>query len=48
MGTLAELLKEHYDNHPGMEVRDAVNFLYQSHMGPGHLVDDEGVALARL
>ena len=48
MGTLAELLKEHYDNHPGMEVRDAVKFLYQSHMGPGHLVDDEGAALARL
>ena len=46
--TLAELLKEHYDNYPDMEVRDAVKFLYQHHMGPGHLVDDQEAALARL
>lgn len=48
MHTLAELLKEHYDNHPDMEVRDAVKFLYQSHMGPGHLIMDEQAALSRL
>ena len=48
METLAELLKEHYDNYPDMEVRDAVKFLYQHHMGPGHLVDDQEAALARL
>ena len=35
MSDLAELLKEHYDNHPAMEVRDAIKFIYQSHMGPG-------------
>ena len=48
MENLAELLKEHYDNHPDMEIRDAVKYLYQHHMGPGHLIDDEGAALARL
>ena len=45
METLAELLKEHYDNHPDMEVRDAVKFLYQHHMGPVHLIEDENSAL---
>ena len=47
MKQLAQLLKEHYDNHPDMEVRDAVKFLYQSYMGPGHLIADEQAALAR-
>ena len=41
MEKLAELLKKHYDNHSDMEVRDAVKFLYQHHMGPGHLIDNE-------
>ena len=48
MSDLAELLKEHYDNHPAMEVRDAIKFIYQSHMGPGHLISDERAALDRL
>ena len=48
MEKLAELLKKHYDNHPDMEVRDAVKFLYQHHMGPGHLIDNEEAALSRL
>jgi len=48
MKTLAQLLQEHFTNHPDMEVRDAIKFLYQSHMGPGHAIADEGAALARL
>lgn len=44
MDSLAELLKEHFSNHPGMEVRDAVKFLYQSYMGGGHLIPDESAA----
>ena len=48
MEELAKLLKEHFDNHPEMEIRDAVKFLYQSHMGAGHLIPDEETALARL
>lgn len=48
MKTLAWLLQEHFDNHPDMEVRDAVKFLYQSYMGPGHAIADEQAALARL
>ena len=48
MTTLAQLLKEHSNNHPDMEVQDAVKFLYQSHMGPGHLIPDEQASLVRL
>ncbi len=48
MERLAGLLQEHYDNHPDMEIRDAVKFIYQSHMGPGHLIQDETRSLARL
>ena len=48
MDRLAHLLKEHYVNFPDMEVQDAVKFLYQHHMGPGHLIADEHTALARL
>ncbi|MEM5780709.1 MAG: hypothetical protein AAGU02_06145, partial [Lawsonibacter sp.] len=48
MDSLAELLKEHFSNHPGMEVRDAVKFLYQSYMGGGHLIPDESAALDHL
>ena len=48
MEDMAKLLKEHFDNHPDMEIRDAVKFLYQSHMGVGHLISDEGAALTRL
>lgn len=48
MVTVAELLKEHVNNHPGMELRDAVKFLYQSYMGGGHLIPDEPSSLANL
>ena len=42
------LLKAHFDRHPAMEVGDGIKFLYQSHMGPGHLIADEKAALAWL
>lgn len=48
MTELRVLLKEHYDNYPEMEVQDAVKFLFQHHMGPGHLIADEASVLARL
>ncbi|MEA4932490.1 MAG: hypothetical protein VB071_02720 [Lawsonibacter sp.] len=48
MDSVAELLKEHYDNHPGMELRDAVKFLYQSYMGGGHLIPDAPTSLSHL
>lgn len=48
MEYLAQLLKEHFNNHPDMEVRDAVKFLYQSYLGGGHLIVDERAALTRL
>jgi len=45
---LAQLLNEHYVNFKNMEIRDAVKFLYQHHMGPGHLIANEDITLARL
>ena len=48
MEQIAALLKEHVDNHPGLETVDAVKFLYQSYLGPGHLVPSEAASLARL
>lgn len=48
MEQIAALLKEHVDNHPGLETVDAVKFLYQSYLGPGHLVPSESASLARL
>ena len=45
---MAQLLKEHYENHPAMEPRDAIKFLYHSRMGPGHLISDPAAAQARL
>lgn len=44
----AQLLKEHFNRHPEMELQDAIKFLYQIHMGPGHLIADECRALAWL
>lgn len=46
MEYLAKLLQEHFCNHPGMELRDAIKFLYQSSMGGGHLIADPHGALA--
>ncbi len=48
MEPVANLLKNHYVNFPGIEIQDAVKFLYQHYMGPGHLISDEAAALARL
>ena len=48
MNAPEQLLKEHYVNFPAMEVQDAVKFLYQHYMGPGHLVVDKEAAAARL
>lgn len=48
MAELASLLRAHRAAYPEMEVQDAIKFLYQSHMGPGHLIADESAALARL
>ena len=48
MNKLEQLLKEHYVYFPDMEIQDAVKFLYQHYMGPGHLIADEEAALSRL
>lgn len=48
MEQLARLLHDHYANFPSLEIQDAVKFLYQHHMGPGHLIEDEGTALSHL
>lgn len=48
MEALFQLLQNHYVNFPDLEVQDAVKFLYQHHMGPGHLINDEAAALSRL
>ena len=48
MAELKRLLTQHYAAHPAMEVQDAIKFLYQSHMGPGHLINGEGTILERL
>jgi len=45
---LAQLLYDHYVNFPELDIQDAVKFLYQHYMGPGHLVSDESAALSRL
>lgn len=48
MTKLNQLLHDHYVNFPDLEPQDAVKFLYQHHMGPGHLIADKSVALSRL
>ena len=48
MDHLSQLLSEHYVNFPNMEIQDAAKFLYQHHMGPGHLITDKHAALVRL
>lgn len=48
MKDLEQRLTEHYVNFPGIEIQDAVKFLYQHYMGPGHLIADEEAALSRL
>lgn len=48
MNKLAQLLKEHYVNFPELEIQDAVKFLCQHFMGPGHLIQDDRVVLDRL
>ena len=48
MENMAQLLKEHFLSHPDMEIQDGLKFLYQSYMGPGHLLTNQERALARL
>lgn len=48
MNPLAPLLEQHAKNHPELELQDAIKFLYQSCMGPGHLVLDPQAVLGRL
>lgn len=48
MNQLAPLLEQHTKNHPELELQDAIKFLYQSCMGPGHLVLDPQAVLERL
>ncbi len=43
-----QLLRRHLEAHREAEIQDAVKFLYQRHMGPGHLISDEDAALQRL
>ena len=47
MKRIEGLLHEHYVNFPELTPQDAVKFLYQHFMGPGHLLTDE-TAAARL
>ena len=48
MNKIEQLLHEHYVNCKEMTPQDAVKFLYQRFMGPGHLISDEEAAAARL
>ena len=48
MNPLAPLLEQHAKSHPELELQDAIKFLYQSCMGPGHLELDPQAALERL
>ena len=48
MTPLAHLLKRHRDNHPDMQVQDAVKFLHQHFCGPGHLITHHQDILARV
>ena len=48
MVDLKQLLISHYEQYPQMEIRDAIKFLHQSCMGPGHLIVDEDAAMRRL
>lgn len=48
MNQLVQLLNNHFLNHPEMEVLDAVKFLYQHYMGPGHLISNEQAVFERL
>ena len=48
MNPLAPLLEQHAKNHPELELQDAIKFLYQSCMGPGHLGLEPQAVLERL
>ena len=48
MNKTEQQLLSHYVNFPGIEIQDAVKFLYQRFMGPGHLIADDRAVLARL
>ena len=48
MESVARLLQEHIRTHPKLQPQDAVKFLYQSFLGPEHLIRDPEMALGRL
>lgn len=48
MNPLAPLLAQHVQSHPALELQDAIKFLYQSYMGPGHLGLEPQAVLERL
>ena len=45
---MTDILLSHFARYPQMTPQDAVKLLYQSAFGPGHLIQDEGMARARL
>lgn len=48
MQDLTHLLNQHYVNLQRMDIQDAVKFLYQHFMGPGHLIPNEQTAFKQL
>ena len=42
------IFRAQFARYPGMTAQDAVKLAYQSAFGPGHLIPDKGLALARL
>lgn len=43
-----EILLEHRDRYPGMDIQDEVKLLYQREFGGGHMIADEAESLARI
>lgn len=48
MSDTKQLLLSHFQQHPEMTIQDAIKFLHQSYMGPGHLITDKTAAMDRL
>ena len=45
---MLQIFSEQLKRHPLMQPQDAVKLLYQSEFGPGHMITDREVCLARL
>lgn len=45
---MKQALVQHISEFPRLELQDAVKFLHQSNMGPGHLIEDTQASLRRL